>query len=125
MNKKELPLNNRICSIPPTQEVFMATTLRKKQGGINNYPTKEERNDIIPNMGEATYVLYSYYLTRQRNKPFTDEAAHVYFPYWSTSKIKRCRLKLIKGGYFKQETWPGSPTRAKLTITTLGKKGEK
>jgi len=110
---------------PFIQEIYMAKTLRRKQGGINNYPTKEERNDIIPNMGEAAYVLYSYYLVRQRDRPFTDEAAHGYFPYWSMAKIQRCRLKLIKGGYFKQETWPGSATREKLVVTTLGKKGEK
>jgi len=100
----------------------MYESKRKPQAGLKYYPTATERDDIIPNLGEAAYVLYSAYLTRQHNVSYSDKAMQRIFPYWKVTKIKRLRLALTKAGYFDSETFPKNVAGTQIVLTTIGKK---
>jgi len=106
-----------------TVRMYMRETKRKRQRANRKYyPTAIERDDIIANLGEPAYILYAFYLGRQKDFNYRDATVQKTFHYWSIRKIAETRKKLEKAGYINTKIFPGRPKQGLRTIvvTTLG-----
>ncbi len=67
---------------------------------------EKERREILTSMGDATLLLYQYYLRMAAIPDATmeDSDAARYFD-WSIRKVADNRKKLEKNGYFKKKTY--------------------
>lgn len=107
-------LETKLPQIPP--EVNSRMTKSNRAVYTKYEVQKEERQDILKNLGDAALLLYQYYLRMEsmQNIPMEDdEAAH--YLLWSKRKTARIRKQLIKAKYFKKIVFISS--KGKKTVT--------
>ena len=106
-----LNINHEYLTTVPFQK-----TLRK---ATKMYLTLADKVALMTECGDAAMILYEFYISKAGVAGYTYADATVSFALkWSTSKVKKNRLRLIKAGYFKQVSGKLSDNRL-ITHTYL------
>jgi len=108
---------------------YSTSTLRHstKKGGTQVYLTWKQKSELMAECGDASLILFEYYLSRagymdKTDKGFNyrDDSKPAKVLGWTTSKVEKTRQRLMKNNWMKIQTGRFSNNK-KIVRTTLGK----
>jgi hypothetical protein len=100
----------------PTNEINIQCRKQDKSLYVKYYLSDWERKELTQ-ISDAAVLLFEYYLRMASidNQPITDSGAANYYG-WSTSKVKRTRLKLEPRGWYRTSTYKLSDGRKGMSF---------